>query len=177
MGDRWDANALGNSRYIWLPLQFSGTSISLSSYDAWTMNIFTGSWRAIPTTAYEAESSVNTLSGGARIMNCSNCSGGEDVGYLGNNSGTLQFNNVSAPYKGNYLLTIYYANGDATARTAMISINGGAAATYTFATSHGGNLVATLPITVALNSGSSNTIQFYNTSSWAPDIDKITIAN
>jgi len=59
----------------------------------------------------------------------------------------------------------------------MISVNGGAAATYTFATSHGGNLVATLPIIVPLNSGSSNTIKFYNTSSWAPDIDKITIAN
>jgi hypothetical protein len=177
MGDRWDSTALGNSRYIWLPLQFSGTSISLSYYDAWTINMITGSWRAVSTTSYEAESSANTLSGGARVMNCSSCSGSEDVGYIGNNSGILQFNNVSAPYRGNYLLTIYYANGDSTSRTTMISLNGGPATTYTFASSHGGNLVATLPITVSLNSGSNNTLQFYNTSSWAPDIDKITIAS
>jgi hypothetical protein len=177
MGDRWDSNALGNSRYIWLPLQFSGTSLSLSYYDAWTINTSTGTWSAISTTSYEAESSANTFSGGAKVMSCSNCSGGEDVGYIGNNSGTLQINNVNAPSSGNYLLTIYYANGDSTSRTASISINGGTSTSYTFATSHGGNLVATLPIIVPLNAGSNNTIKFYNTSSWAPDIDKITIAS
>lgn len=177
MGDRWDSNALGNSRYIWLPLQFSGTSISLSYYDAWTINTSTGSWSTVSTTSYEAESSSNTLSGGAKVMSCSNCSGSQDVGYIGDNSGTLQFNSVSASSSGSYLLTIYYADGDSTSRIASISVNGGTATTYTFATSHGGNLVATLPITISLNAGSSNTIKFYNTSSWAPDIDKITIAS
>jgi hypothetical protein len=177
MGDRWDSTALGNSRYIWLPLSFSGTSISLSSYhDAWRINTSTGAWSAVATTTYEAEASANTLGGNAVVMSCSNCSGGKDVGYLGNNSGTLQFNSVSASSSGNYLLTIYYANGDSAARTASVSINGGTATTYSFASSHGGGLVATLPITIHLNAG-SNTIRFSNSSSWAPDIDKITIAS
>ncbi len=37
---------------------------------------------AATTTAYEAESSANTLSGGARIGTCA-CSGGHKVGFIG----------------------------------------------------------------------------------------------
>ena len=43
-------------------------------------------------TTNEAESSANTLGGGERVMDCS---GGKDVGDIGNNSGTMQFNGVS----------------------------------------------------------------------------------
>ena len=34
------------------------------------------------------------VAGGAVIQSCPNCSGGADVGFVGNNSGTLQFNQV-----------------------------------------------------------------------------------
>ena len=108
------------------------------------------------------------------MTDCSQCSGGKDVGYLGNNSGTLQFNGVNAACTGDYLLVIYYANGDAGARMASISVNGGPASTLSFASSHGGNLVATLPVTVHLKAG-KNTIEFSTTSSWAPDIDKVLV--
>lgn len=174
MGDRWDPTALGNSRYVWLPLNISGPDISLSYYDAWTINMSTGLWDRIPATTYVAESPVNTLGGNARVTDCSQCSGGKDVGYLGNNSGTLQFNGVNAACTGDYLLVIYYANGDAGARMASISVNGGPASTLSFASSHGGNLVATLPVTVHLKAG-KNTIEFSTTSSWAPDIDKVLV--
>ena len=49
------------------------------------------------------------------IQSCPTCSGGADVGYVGNNSGTLQFNNVTANATGSYVVTIWYANGDADA--------------------------------------------------------------
>ena len=173
MGDSWDPKALGNSRYIWLPLNFNGIDISLSYYDAWTINTATGLWSTVSTTSYEAESSSNTLAGSAKVMNCSNCSGGQNIGYLGNNSGTLQFNGVSAACNGNYLLAIYYANADTGARMASIRVNG-KTTMLSFASSHGVNLVAILPVTVDLNAG-SNTIEFSNTSSWAPDIDKVLI--
>lgn len=172
MGDRWDPKALGNSRYLWLPLDFNGPDVSLPDYAAWTINTSTGLWNTVPTTSYEAESPTNTLSGGARVMDCSHCSDGKDVGYLGNNSGTLQFNGVSAACSGNYQIIIYYANGDSGARTASIRVNGGIATTFSFASSHGANLVATLPVIVPLNAR-KNTIAFSNTSSWAPDIDKV----
>jgi hypothetical protein len=176
MGDRWESTALGNSRYIWLPITFNGNDISLSYYDAWRINLITGEWSSIPTTSYEAEASTNTLSGGAIVMNCSNCSGGKDVGYLGNNSGRLKINNVSASHSGDYLLTIYYANGDSAGRTAAVSVNGGIAAIYHFASTSGGGLTATLPVTVHLDAG-NNTILISTGSGWAPDIDKITIAS
>ena len=42
--------------------------------------------------SYEAESGNNTLTGSAFVLSCPTCSGGQKVGFVGNNSGTLQFN-------------------------------------------------------------------------------------
>jgi hypothetical protein len=43
-GDRWqDPNLLG-SKYIWLPLKFSGTTLSVDYYDQWKLNLATGRW-------------------------------------------------------------------------------------------------------------------------------------
>src|SRR4029453_13426408 len=76
-----------------------------------------------PCPSYEAESIDNTLTGGAVVQSCPTCSGGADVGYVGNNSGTLQFNNVNANATGTYTVTIWYTNGDAV-RYALLSVNG-----------------------------------------------------
>lgn len=174
MGDRWDSKALGNSRYLWLPMNFNGPDLSFVYHDAWTIDTSTGLWSVVPTSSYESESSTNILGGGAKVMDCSGCSGGKDVGYLGKNSGTLQFNDVSAACTGNYQLFIHYTNADAGARRASISVNGGTPITLSFASSHGANLVATLPVTVHLNAG-NNTIKFFSTSNWGPDIDRVLI--
>ena len=64
------------------------------------------------------------MTGGAGIQSCPTCSGGADVGYVGNNSGTLQFNGVTANTSDSYVVTIWYTNGDA-ARYALLSVNGG----------------------------------------------------
>ena len=57
--------------------------------------------------SYEAESPIcpqpgecSIVAGGAVIQPCPNCSGGFDVGFVGNNSGTLQFNQVFANASG-----------------------------------------------------------------------------
>src|SRR5205823_3811856 len=86
--------------------------------------------------SYEAESPIcppspqigercNILTGSAGIQSCPTCSGGADVGYVGNNSGTLKFNGVAANTTHSYVVTIWYTNGDATARYALLSVNGG----------------------------------------------------
>lgn len=123
-------------------------------------------------TYYEAEASGNTLAGGAIRATASTCSGGSKVGYVGNNSGTLQFNNVNAASSGNYTLTIYYLSGEA--RNATMSINGGAGTTVSFSSLGNWTTVGTKEVTVYLNQGSNN-IKFYNTSSWAPDFDRISV--
>src|SRR5690349_17310169 len=76
------------------------------------------------TTSYEAESSANTLAGGARVGTCSGCSGGHKVRFVGN-GGTLQFNGVTASAAGSATVTITYLTG--TARSASLSVNGGSA--------------------------------------------------
>jgi hypothetical protein len=122
--------------------------------------------------SYEAESSANTLAGGAVVASCSTCSGGQKVGYVGN-GGTLQFNNVSKASAGSYTLVIYYCDGDS-GRTAYMSINGGSGTAINFAGTGGWNTVGTYAVTVSLNAG-NNTIKFYNSSAYAPDFDRIAV--
>ncbi|GHO70698.1 hypothetical protein KSC_095900 [Ktedonobacter sp. SOSP1-52] len=127
----------------------------------------------VSSTSYEAESSANSLTGQAAASSCSSCSGGQKVGYVGNNSGTLQFNNVNVGSTGSYKLTIYYTNGDAS-RGASLSVNGGAADALSFTGTGSFNTVGTYTLAVSLNAG-NNTIKFSNSSAWAPDFDRIVV--
>jgi hypothetical protein len=123
------------------------------------------------TTSYEAESTANTLTGGARIGSCA-CSGGHKVGFIGH-GGTLRFNGVAVSTGGTYSLAIAYLDGDA-GRSASMSVNG-SSTRLRFSGTGGWNVVGTLTTTVQLNAGSGNTIAFSNATAWAPDIDRITI--
>jgi hypothetical protein len=124
------------------------------------------------TNTYEAESASNTLAGGARVANCSACSGGKKVGHVGNNAGTLRFNGVSAAAAGSAILTITYASGSA--RNATLSVNGGAGQSIAFTSTGSFNTPGTKTVTVTLNAG-NNTLKFSNASGWAPDFDKVTV--
>ena len=127
--------------------------------------------------SYEAESSDNTLTGGAGIQSCPTCSGGADVGYVGNNSGTLQFNGITANTTHSYVITIWYTNGDATARYAYLSVNGSPGTPLSFPSTGSFETVGSIETTVTLNAGSNNTLEFYNpiTGNWAPDFDRIVV--
>jgi alpha-galactosidase len=83
---------------------------------------------------YEAESPDNTLdgtgNGKALVKDISVKKDnqaivlGKKVTNIGNNNGSLQFNNVAAPSDGEYEMKIYYSNPDFPFRKAFISING-----------------------------------------------------
>ena len=138
--------------------------------NAWTLPTSVGGG-----SSYEAESSANTLAGGAAVVACTGCSGGSKVGSVGRNTGTLQFNGVQASSAGTYTLTIYYLDGDA-GRTAQMSVNGGAATTVTFhgTNDNNWNAVQNLTVSVQLNAG-NNTIKFSNPSGPAADFDRIIV--
>ena len=121
-------------------------------------------------TSYEAESA--TLAGGAVVLNCPTCSNGQEVGFVGSNSGTLEFN-VSAATSGNYSVTICYLNGDAV-RYALLSVNGGAGSPVSFPSTGSFQIVGSIQRTVTLNAG-NNTLKFDNpiVGNWAPDFDRI----
>ena len=44
LGDRWQDPDLVGSKYIWLPLKISGTSLSIDYYAEWQLNLTTGRW-------------------------------------------------------------------------------------------------------------------------------------
>src|SRR5436190_2393745 len=126
---------------------------------------------------YEAESvPPNILTGGAGIPSCPTCSGGAEVVYVGNNSGTLQFNNVTANATHSYVVTIWYTNGDAV-RYALLSVNGSPGTPLSFPSTGSFQTVGSIQTTVTLNAGSNNTLEFYNpiTGNWAPDFDRIVV--
>ncbi len=110
---------------------------------------FLNSVRTCP--SYEAESPDNTIMGGAGIQSCSTCSGGADVAYVGNNSGTLQFNGVTVNTTHSYVVTIWYTNGDATARHALLSVNGGVGIPLNFPSTGSFQTVGSIQTSITLN--------------------------
>jgi hypothetical protein len=118
------------------------------------------------------------VAGGAVIQSCPHCSGGADVGFVGNNSGTLQFNQVFANASGRLNVKIWYANGDATPRYAYLSVNGGPGTSLTFPSTGSFQTVGSIQTTITnLNPGSNNTLMFSNpiVGHWAPDFDRIEV--
>jgi hypothetical protein len=129
--------------------------------------------RPTPGTCVSYEAEDNTLTGSAFVLSCPTCSNGFKVGYVGNNSGTLQFNAVGAVAPGRYTVTIDYTNGDAV-RYALLSVNGSLGTPLTFPSTGSFQTVGSIQTTVTLNTG-CNTLEFYNpiVGSWAPDFDRI----
>ncbi len=128
--------------------------------------------------SYEAESvPPNFITGGAGIQSCPTCSGGADVGYVGNNSGTLQFNGVAANTTHSYVVTIWYTNGDTTARYALLSVNGSVGTPLSFPSTGSFQTLGSIQTTITLNAGSDNTLMFSNpiVGNWAPDFDRIVV--
>ncbi|SDW85045.1 DUF4832 domain-containing protein [Paenibacillus sp. CF384] len=137
-------------------------------------NVISVATNAVSTSiAIEAESAANTLAGGAIVVSCSSCAGGSKVGYVGNNSGTLQFNRINVATAGTYTLILSYVNGDTTARAARIHVNG-TILNLSFPSTGSWSTLGTLQSTVQLKAG-DNTIKFSNASTWAPDFDRIQI--
>ena len=130
---------------------------------------------------YEAESTVNTLTGDARRATYSplHASAGGYVTYVGKGS-MLQFNNVVADHEGEYMLTIYYITQDK--RNAKLLVNGEVLCdplvfngnddmTHTYSPEGMG----WKRIPVKLKAGTNTiTLQSY-TDMWGPNFDRITL--
>jgi len=72
-------------------------------------------------------------------------------------------------------ISIAYANGDSTQRYAAVLVNG-VQHIVAFLPSGGGGDVATSVLTVPLNQGSGNVIEFEGwDDGWAPDVDRLIV--
>lgn len=128
-------------------------------------------------TVYEAEASVNTISGSADAAGCSPCSGGKNVQNIGGpGNGILQFNAVKASSPGNATVTVTYDNGASSAMKASATVNGKVLPAISFPATGSWAKLSTISFTAPLNAG-NNTISFTGVKqSYVAEIDKISVA-
>lgn len=159
-------------------LQFSNGTAHAPDFDKITTPV------AQMASTYEAESPANTLGEKATVSHCTMYSGSSNVSYVGNGkggNGTLQFNNITVSTAGSHQIVISYINGDSSvwglgfSCIAFMSINGQPPFEVNFPASGDWHLVMTTKPVVNLNAG-KNTVAFSNSTSWAPDFDKIDVA-
>ncbi|KAL4761054.1 glycosyl hydrolase family 43 protein [Aspergillus foveolatus] len=185
MGDRWVSSNLGASTYIWLPLQIDGTTAtaSLAWYDSWSVDLASGTWSAEEgETVYEGEDGA--LSGGARLIDCSRCSGSTATGYIGGagdgeNDGavTLEVDYATQSTDSTRVtLNIHYLNGDTDPRYAAVSVNDGEAQTIAFLSTNQLSGSGSSAVHVDLVQG-VNTVQISGVEGggWGPDVDQVVV--
>ncbi|GAB1207598.1 hypothetical protein APSETT445_006322 [Aspergillus pseudonomiae] len=177
MGDRWDSSNLMRSTYIWLPLTIEGTTARLNNETAWVLPL-DGTWSSAGDgSSYEAESSHNALSNGAKIISCSSCSGGKSVGYIGGpDDGTAEISNIASEASTETTIRVRYANGNNSQRFANVTVNG-QSHVLAFLPSGSGNTPFTSTLHTTLEQGDTNTITFsaYE-EGWGPDLDELVIS-
>jgi hypothetical protein len=173
MGDRWVSSNLMRSTYVWLPLQISGTSASMKNAVNWVLDPITGAMTSGPTEkSYEGESA--TLSGGAKSISCSSCSGGKAAGYVGGSpSGSITLSNIQSSAATRTTIRIKHINGDKSQRYAAVSVNGKSQKVAFLP--NGGSEVGTSVVHVDLNQGSNEIKIGGSGGGWGPDVDRVLV--
>ncbi|KAM5354856.1 hypothetical protein ACJ41O_001502 [Fusarium nematophilum] len=174
IGDRWVESNLAASTYIWLPLTVSGTDVKLEWHDAWTPDLSKGTWsdRKADT---RLEGEKGTLEDGARVISCSECSGGQAAGYIGGgDGGTVTFKDVKSSSAGRGTIIVKHRNGDFNTRFADVSVNGKSQEIAFLSTRHHSTEAGSSSVFCDLEAG-SNTIVFSTGGGWGPDVDEVLV--
>lgn len=182
LGDRWVSDNLMASTYVWLPLSFSSntTTVTMSDYVNWVPNVASGGgWTAGPT-ENNPEGENATLAGGAKVVTCSGCSGGEAAGDIGGSSGgSVTFDGVvngAAAATTTTTIRIKYENGDSTQRYANVSCNGVEQTLAFLPTASGNGTPGTSVLTCGLAEGSDNVVVISQSDgSYGPDVDRLMV--
>ena len=167
-----DPNGWNVPRTIDLPLHFEpGThTIVLSGTDGNAPDID----RVQLIRTYEAEDAANVLTGKATRTACTTagCNGGM-VGQLGQGA-SVTFPGVTAVKAGSTSIGIRYAS--ATTRSIIVRVNGGPGRVITFPRTASWDDWSLRTVTVDLAEGVNSIALAAESSSWAPDVDAIEVA-
>jgi hypothetical protein len=126
-------------------------------------------------TVYEANAKGNAIEGAAKVMSCSGCLNGEEVGYIGDgNANYLRIKNISVATTGTYTVTLYYVLDGS--RSFTIQINDGSGPTLNL-TGTSWSTPASTTFTASFTAGSGNSVGFFNSSAYAPNVDHITVSS
>ncbi|KAJ0120337.1 galactan 1-3-beta-galactosidase [Diaporthe amygdali] len=177
LGDRWVSSNLMASTYVWLPLTFSGTTVTMANYVNWVPNVAGGgAWTAGPSES-QPEGEAATLTNGAKTVTCSGCSGGSAAGYIGGSTGgTVTFSGVVSSAATTSSIRIKYENGDSSQRYADVTCNGVKQKIAFLPTASGNGAPGSSVVNCALKSGSDNVVVISQTDgTYGPDVDRIMV--
>ncbi len=91
VGDRWSTGNYSMTRLILLPLQISGTTLSLPWYDSWNINTSTGTWTGNAAKTFDGQFRiVNRNSGRVLDVPSSSTADGTQIKQYGWNGGNNQ---------------------------------------------------------------------------------------
>ncbi|KAJ4423552.1 hypothetical protein N0V82_001718 [Gnomoniopsis sp. IMI 355080] len=177
LGDRWVSTDLLASTYVWLPLTFSGTTVTMADYVNWIPNVAGGGAWTVGPTENDPEGESATLANGATVVTCSGCSGGESAGYIGGSSGgTVTFSNVVSNAATTTTIRVKYENGDSTPRYANVTCGGQEHNLAFLPTASGNGAPGSSVVQCAMASGSANTVVIgQSDGSYGPDVDRIMV--
>lgn len=114
------------------------------------------------------ESGVNSAS----FSSADGCSGGYKVGWLGSRpENDMQWQNVWTRDGGRYKITIWYCTGQQ--RKFSLDVNGKFVKTFTV-NNGSWDTSSSVDCEIELEPGENN-VRIYNSSAWAPDIDRMTL--
>ncbi len=98
-GDRWNPANLGSSKLVWLPLNISGTNVSLPYYRSWSIDSSAGTWStstAAPRQIFKNAAAGRCLdvTGAATATGTRDevwdCNGGQNQSWQLNNDGSIR---------------------------------------------------------------------------------------
>ncbi|KZT12579.1 carbohydrate-binding module family 35 protein [Laetiporus sulphureus 93-53] len=171
MGDRWDEDELGNSRYMWYPLSWASGDPQIVYADLWMVDYDEGVYYVLNGTVYAAAD--GTLGGSAVLLGSdSTYNGHEGVGYLGN-GGTLSINVTGIG--ASQWVALYYANGDSSWRNTTVSVNGGSSVVVDQPETGGGNVIFSIPVELYLEEGTNTILIGAGQSNYAGDMYEIVV--
>ncbi|KAI7786447.1 galactan 1 [Diaporthe eres] len=177
MGDRWVSTNLMTSTYVWLPLTFSGTKVTMANQVNWIPNVASGGAWTVGPSESQPEGEAATLTNGAKTVTCSGCSGGSAAGYIGGSTGgTVTFNGVVSSAATTSTIRVKYQNGDSSQRYATVSCNGVSQKVAFLPTASGNGTPGSSVVNCALRSGSDNVVVISQTDgTYGPDVDRIMV--
>ncbi|MGV8912068.1 MAG: family 16 glycosylhydrolase [Rhodoglobus sp.] len=130
-------------------------------------------YQKVPVGTYSLEIDDAALYGTARSSGVANATGGRAVTYLGQGPATRAvLDELYAATAGMRTLTLRYASAEV--RSVTYRVNQGAPITLSLPGTGGWATFSTVSFSATLNAG-NNTIEFWNGTGWAPDIDTLTV--
>lgn len=130
-------------------------------------------YQKTPSGSYTLEMDDAALYGTAKSARSTNATGGRAVNYIGNGSGNkVILDELYAATSGPETLTLRYASAES--RNITYRVNQGPPVTLTLPATASWTTFGTAAFTAPLNVG-NNTIEFWNDTGWAPDLDTLTV--